>query len=100
MTHEPDRNSINSTKCAICGNTHDSPEFASRYVTMVCKECDARAVNTDGNRPDHDSCGDSGDNPVFIDGQQCWRRYKFGGFVTMRDFWNSRDIGEFYDTLM
>jgi len=48
----------------------------------------------------HDTWGDGGDNPLFVDGFKCWRRYKFGGFVTMRDFSVARDIGEFCKNLV
>jgi len=64
---------------------------------MVCRGCDERAVNVDGDMPEWDSMADSGENPVFIDGYRCWRRYRFGGYVTMRDLWNGETLGEFYD---
>lgn len=102
------------SRCAVCGSLHEDPAFASSYVTMVCGECEARAVNSWGNRPVHGPAdlveeddtlvirdwGDHGDNPVFIDGHKRWRRYKFGGFVTMRDLWDSPDISSFYDKVL
>lgn len=84
-------------KCSICGDALEHPDFARNYPGFVCRKCDTRAVNVDGESPHHESMYDDGDNPVFIDGIKCWRRYKFGGYVTMRDQHNCDSISEFYD---
>ena len=97
--------------CAICGR-HLEPT-ALPYPRLVCGRCGSRALNSDGKpaltdsqRPENVEIqarapmgeiidfGDGGDNPVFINGFKCWRRYKFGGFVTLRDF-DSATLREF-----
>jgi hypothetical protein len=100
MALSPDPASIDGTRCAICDRPHENPDFASNYVTMVCSECDSRAVNIAGNPPLWESMYDSGENPVFVDGHQCWRRYRFGGYVTMRDCWNTESLEVFYDIIL
>ncbi len=85
------------THCSICGAELSDAHFASKYPNFVCRECDRRAVNEDGDPPEHFSQEDDGDNPVFIDGKKCWRRYRYGGFITMLDDLDCQDIDEFYD---
>ena len=76
-------------QCPVCSRNlledFDDGDFISNYPELICRQCDDRAVNRRDRRPQHDSLMDDGDNPVFVDGQKCWRRYRFGGFVTMFD---------------
>ncbi len=93
------------------------PEFVTNYPGLVCRQCDSRALNSAGNparhisevlaassdKPaDYDSglaamLTDDGDNPVFIDSFKCWRRYRFGGWVTMIDPYDSENLEAFYE---
>ncbi len=81
--------------CAICGLPLD--EFYSHYPNPVCRDCDQKAVNSDKKPPEFNSAYDSGDNPIFIDGKKCWRRYKFGGYITMLDSKDCQNLTEFYE---
>ncbi|HJH30072.1 MAG TPA: hypothetical protein C5S51_10365 [Methanosarcinaceae archaeon] len=84
-------------KCSFCGNDMDNPNFSKNYPNIVCRKCESPSVNSNGEIPQFDSMGDFGDNPVYINGAKCWRRYKFGGFITMRDDFNCENLDEFYD---
>ncbi|MBT9146989.1 MAG: hypothetical protein DDT32_00740 [Syntrophomonadaceae bacterium] len=86
-----------SLKCSICQRKLDDQKFARNYPNFVCRSCDESAVNAAGETPQWHSAYDSGDNPVFIDNIKCWRRYRFGGYLTMRDNYDCDDIMEFYD---
>ena len=77
-------------KCAICDTV-----ISVEYEGQVCISCDKRAVNSDNKTPAHIPQFDDGDNPVFVDGIKCWRRNKFGGFVTMRDLHDCAALREF-----
>lgn len=106
-------------ECAICGDSFESidSEFASNYANLVCKACDERAVTEQVVRPERvDDDLDpevviekedgskvirvdasERDNPVFIDNQKCWRRYRFSGWVTRRDDHDCKSLEEFYE---
>lgn len=76
--------------CSICGEPDDR-KLHPTYANPVCDECDDRAVTEPGSPAEH------GDNPVFIDGIRCFRRYKMGGWLSMRDTFGCEDYEEFYD---
>lgn len=101
--------------CAICGGPLKgiAADLTSTYPNLVCWECELRAINKNGEDPkygaeyrsklkaegdnpdDVNVPSDAGENPVFIDGRKCWRRYRFGGFVTSVDQFNCDTMLEF-----
>lgn len=97
--------------CAVCGEPFKEydPEFASGYANLICIECDAKAVDEDGDSIEYTTATEADDgvlelhppkgakNPVFVDGVKCWRRYRFGGHVTFRDEFDCDSLAEFYD---
>jgi hypothetical protein len=85
-----------TSPCPIC---EKEPPFidTSTYPYEICSDCDDRAVNEDGEEPHHASAGDGGDNPVYVDGEKCWRRYRFGGWKTMKDMHDCDTLDEFYE---
>lgn len=86
-------------KCAICG----SPEaLADDYPHAVCRQCDRRATNGSGDKAEvalNGIMAEGGDNPVYINGIKCWRRYRFGGWITMRDAYGCSSEVEFMEKM-
>lgn len=69
--------------CCICKTLFPNQDFAKYYQGIVCRDCETRSLNIDGKPPLFNSINDSGENPIFIDGIRCIRRYRFGGFISM-----------------
>lgn len=95
-------------ECPICGGPSPIEGYAG---LLICPACDQRVVDVDGNPGEPvlpDGLAEAGldavmafeysePNPVFVDGKKCWRRYRFGGYVTLRDPWDCATLLEFYD---
>ena len=89
--------------CGVCqlplrpaAPTFSYPSLGQRYPGAVCRTCSDKAVNEAGERAVHHVNADWGDNPVFIDGNKCWRWYRVGKCITMRDYWESPSADEFF----
>ena len=89
--------------CPICGEDLADDfdvDFAAGYPGLVCRLCDGRSLNVEGQPARSEGTGaygEDGDNPVFVDAVKCWRRYRFGGWVTMVDPYDSESLEAFYE---
>lgn len=80
------------TRCSICGMSPVSGDLP----LLVCRRCATMAFNDAARPAQVNEEGTAGDNPVYIDGRQCWRYFQAGGgYVTMLDTQNCRDYDEF-----
>ena len=87
--------------CSICGDIVDAAEAAT-VPNPVCRRCDKRAETSDGTP----AAEVFDPNPVFIDGNKCWRRYSispgavdpadpFDDHLTMREAVDCADVEEY-----
>lgn len=98
---------IRPARCGICGKRVGASS-ALPYTGLVCWDCDGRALDRNGQQAQYSSANKIGEtsslandfdgpNPVFIDGIRCWRRYRLGGHVTMRDLVEADSEREWYE---
>ena len=81
--------------CNICGAIDES-QNGSDYPGIVCRACQRKSVNVVGLPAQVTGC-DMGDNPVFIHGLKCWRRYRMGIDPTMLDLYGSANLTTFHE---
>lgn len=111
---------MDTKPCFICSRN----EAPMSYANAICRRCDERATGIRGEPTWHSSgrlidptrppfervihegrrtlhvnvdlMADEGANPVFVEGLQCWRRYRFGGWVAMADPESHTTLDSFY----
>lgn len=88
--------------CPICGRRPERMVgsdlgLATDFPELVCPDCDRRARDAGGLPLPSAPAPGAAPNPVYIDGQRCWRLYRFGGWVTLLDRHGARSFADFLD---